>query len=165
ISQFTITDKVTSRLGGGLGYKAPTIFTEESERIQYQNVLPIDSDYNELETSYGVNFDVNYKTRIADMVSLNINQLFFYTNINDPLLLKSLPNGNLQFVNSDEFIATKGTETNIKIGYGEFNLFLGYTYTDARVRDGNATQQHPLTARHRINNVLMYELEDKWKIG
>ena len=25
--------------------------------------------------------------------------------------------------------------------------------------------QHPLTAKHRINNVLMYELEDKWKVG
>jgi len=164
-AQFTITDKLTSRLGGGLGYKTPTIFTEDSERIQYQNVLPIDRDFNELEKSYGANFDVNYKTRIADVVSLNINQLFFYTYINDPLLLESLPNGNLQFINSDGFIDTKGTETNIKIGYEDFNLFLGYTYTDAKVREGNVTTQHPLTAKHRINNVLMYELEDKWKVG
>lgn len=164
-AQFTITDKITSRLGGGLGYKAPTIFTEESERIQYQNVLPIESDYNELEKSYGANFDVNYKTRVADIISLNINQLFFYTYINDPLLLKSLPDGNLQFINSDGFIDTKGTETNIKIGYEDFNFFIGYTYTDAKLREGSITEQHPLTAKHRLNNVLMYELEDKWKVG
>lgn len=164
-AQFTITEKLTSRLGGGLGYKTPTIFTEESERIQYQNVLPINSDLNKLETSYGANFDVNYKTRIADVISLNVNQLFFYTYINDPLLLSSQPTGNLQFINSGGFIDTKGTETNIKIGYEDFNLFLGYTYTDARVNEGNITTQHPLTAKHRINNVLMYELEDKWKIG
>lgn len=164
-AQFTITEKLTSRLGGGLGYKAPTIFTEESETIQYQNVLPIDSSFNKLETSYGANFDVNYKTRIADAVSLNINQLFFYTYVNDPLLLFSLPNGNLQFINSDGFIDTKGAETNIKIGYEDFNLFLGYTFTEASIRDGGITAQHPLTARHRVNNVLMYELEDKWKVG
>ena len=164
-AQFTITEKLTSRLGGGLGYKAPTIFTEESETIQYQNVLPIDSSFNKLETSYGANFDVNYKTRIADAVSLNINQLFFYTYVNDPLLLFSLPNGHLQFINSDGFIDTKGAETNIKIGYEDFNLFLGYTFTEASIRDGGITAQHPLTARHRVNNVLMYELEDKWKVG
>ncbi|HEY0669375.1 MAG TPA: TonB-dependent receptor plug domain-containing protein, partial [Sphingobacteriaceae bacterium] len=47
-------DKLNSRIGGGLGYKAPTIFTEESERIQYRNVLPISSVNNKLERSYGL---------------------------------------------------------------------------------------------------------------
>jgi iron complex outermembrane receptor protein len=46
---FKISPKFSSRLGGGLGYKTPTIFTEESESIQYQNVLPINSDVNKLE--------------------------------------------------------------------------------------------------------------------
>jgi hypothetical protein len=31
---FKISPKFSSRLGGGLGYKTPTIFTEESESIQ-----------------------------------------------------------------------------------------------------------------------------------
>ncbi|MBA4053097.1 MAG: hypothetical protein C0490_00135, partial [Marivirga sp.] len=25
--------------------------------------------------------------------------------------------------------------------------------------------QNPLTAKHRLNNVLMYEVEEKWKVG
>lgn len=33
--------KLSFRLGGGLGYKTPTIFTEDAERIQFRNVLPI----------------------------------------------------------------------------------------------------------------------------
>src|SRR5690554_7516769 len=41
---FQIANGLTSRIGGGFGYKTPTIFTEESERIQYQNVMPIDED-------------------------------------------------------------------------------------------------------------------------
>ena len=161
---FTITDKLTSRLGGGLGYKTPTIFTEESERMQYRNVLPIDSDLNKLEKSYGVNLDINYKTQIWDEVSFSINELLFYTYIDNPLLL--LPEQtNYKFVNVDGYLETKGLETNIKFGYEDFKLFLGYTYTDANIRQDNVTRQNPLTPKHRLNNILVYEVEDKWKIG
>ena len=79
-AHFKITDKFSSRLGGGFGYKSPTIFTEDSERLQYQNVLPIDKDNNKLERSYGLNLDFNYVTSIFDgNVTFSINQLFFYT--------------------------------------------------------------------------------------
>jgi iron complex outermembrane receptor protein len=162
---FKITPKLTSRLGGGLGYKTPTIFTEESERIQYQNLLPINSDFNKLEKSYGVNFDVNYKTNITEDISLSINQLFFYTNVDNPLILTSLPDNIYQFVNVNGYLDTKGTETNLKLGYKDFKLFLGYTYTDASIDNNGIKSENPLTAKHRLNNVLMYEVEDKWKAG
>lgn len=162
---FKISNKLTSRLGGGLGYKTPTIFTEESERIQYRNVLPINSDFNTLEKSYGVNFDVNYKTNISEEILLSFNQLFFYTNVNNPLILTPVPNEIYQFVNVDGYLDTKGTETNIKLGYKDFKLFLGYTYTDASIDNNGIKSQNPLTAKHRLNNVLMYEVEDKWKAG
>ena len=162
---FKINPKLTSRIGGGLGYKTPTIFTEESERIQYQNVLPINSDFNKLEKSYGANFDVNYKTNITEDISLSINQLFFYTNVDNPLILTSLPNNIYQFVNVDGYLDTKGAETNVKLGYKDFKLFLGYTYTDASIENNGIKSENPLTAKHRLNNVLMYEVEDKWKAG
>ncbi|MFD1604796.1 TonB-dependent receptor domain-containing protein [Flavobacterium artemisiae] len=162
---FKINPKFTSRIGGGLGYKTPTIFTEESERIQYQNVLPINSDFNKLEKSYGFNFDVNYKTKITEDLSLSWNQLFFYTNIDNPLILNSIPNNVYQFVNANGYLDTKGTETNVKLGYKDFKLFLGYTYTDASIDTNGVKSENPLTAKHRLNNVLMYEVEDKWKAG
>ncbi len=153
----------SSRIGGGLGYKAPTIFTEESERFQYRNVLPIDAS-NKLEKSYGFNADVNYKTNLFDEVSITINQLFFYTRINNPLLLENTGTG-YKFVNSSGHIDTRGTETNIKIGYKDFKLFLGYTFTDTEIHEGNSKRVNPLTARNRVNAVLMYEVEEKWKAG
>ncbi|WP_433836192.1 TonB-dependent receptor domain-containing protein [Flavobacterium anhuiense] len=162
---FKINSKFTSRIGGGLGYKTPTIFTEESERIQYRNVLPINSDFNKLERSYGFNFDVNYKTKITEDLSLSWNQLFFYTNVDNPLILNSIPNDVYQFVNVNGYLDTKGTETNVKLGYKDFKLFLGYTYTDASIDTNGTKSQNPLTAKHRLNNVLMYEVEDKWKAG
>ncbi|MCW3465149.1 TonB-dependent receptor [Chitinophaga nivalis] len=163
---FKLSPALSSRIGGGLGYKTPTIFTEETERLQYRAVLPIHADINKLERSYGINADLNYKTALFDdKVSFSINQLFFYTRINHPLLLKSAPGNLYQLVNVDGFIDTKGWETNVKFGYGDFKLFIGYTFTDARLNDNGSIRENPLTARHRLNNVLMYEKEDKWKIG
>ena len=162
---FKIANGLTSRIGGGFGYKSPTIFTEESERLQYQNVMPIDDKTNKLEKSYGANADINYRTYIGEDWSFSINQLFFYTYLDNPLLLEN-PSANLyQFVNSPGYIHTKGTETNIKIGYDDLKLFLGYTYTDARLHQNGTTVESPLTPKHRINSILMYEIEDKWKIG
>ena len=161
---FKINPKLSTRLGGGFGYKSPTIFTDESERIQFEGVLPIDDNINKLERSYGANFDLNYKTRLGD-VSVNLNQLFFYTYLNNPLLLTSFSDGLSQFVNIDGNLNTKGAETNVKLGYEDFKLFFGYTYTDARIQQGDVTTQNPLTSRHRLNNVLMYEVDDKWKLG
>ena len=49
----------------------------------------LNADNNKLERSYGVNADINYKTKFADGdISFSINHLFFYTRITDPLLLQ-----------------------------------------------------------------------------
>jgi outer membrane receptor for ferrienterochelin and colicins len=154
----------SSRIGGGFGYKAPTIFTEESERMQYQNVLPISSDRNELEKSYGANWDLNYRTELGD-VGLSVNHLFFYTYLNHPLFLSATGDGAYEFVNLAGYTDSKGTETNVKLEFGDFKLFIGYTFTDTKIHNEGTSVQNPLTARHRLNNVLMYELEEKWKVG
>ncbi len=163
---FKISPKISSRIGGGLGYKTPTIFTEETERIQFKNVLPVNADSNRLEKSYGSNFDVNYRTAFfGDKLSFSINQLFFYTRINNSLLLESSPSDLYHLTNIDGNISTKGWETNVKLGYRDFKLFIGYTFTDAQITENGRKRDNPLTARHRVNNVLMYEIEDKWKVG
>ena len=162
---FKINTKLSSRIGGGLGYKTPTIFTEESERIQYKSVLPISSAINKLEKSYGANWDVNYKTSIGDKLTFSLNQLFFYTFLNNPLILTPATGSSYQFQNINGYVDTRGAETNVKFGYEDFKLFLGYTYTDALLHAGDVKTQNPLTPKHRVNSVLMYEAEDKWKIG
>ena len=157
---------LSSRIGGGFGYKAPTIFTEDTERMQYRNVMPIDESTNKLERSYGANWDINYVTSLfGDEVSFAINQLFFYTYIDNPLLMKSAGNGLFRMENIGGHIDTKGTETNVKLGYKDFHLFLGYTFTDARTHDGGRPHRNYLTPRHRVNAILMYEVEDKWRVG
>ncbi len=160
-----VNDKLNSRIGGGLGYKAPTIFTEESERIQYQNVLPVSSQANKLERSYGVNWDINYRTPLSDEITFSINHLFFYTLLNNPLVLEQNTTGQFRFANSAGHMDSKGMETNVKLTYSDFKLFIGYSLTDAKIHSGNILKENPLTAKHRLNNVLMYEVEEKWKLG
>ena len=159
-----VSPKLTTRIGGGFGYKTPTIFTEEAERIQFQNLLPIDINSTRNERSIGGNWDINFRTDIND-VGFSLNHLFFYTKLNHPLVMVDAPAGKLQFQNSTGFLDTKGMETNLRFTYGAFKLFVGYTFTDANTHFTDNKEWLPLTARHRLNNVLMFELEDKLKIG
>ena len=113
-AHFKITDNFSSRLGGGFGYKTPTIFTEDSERLQYQHVLPIDKDKNKLERSYGLNIDFNYVTSFCDgNITFSINQLFFYTYLDNPLLLQSTTDGLYRLNNITGHTDSKGGETKI----------------------------------------------------
>lgn len=163
-AMFKINSKLTTRIGGGYGYKPPTIFTEEAERRQFRNLLPIDIINSRNERSKGVNWDINYKTSIGDL-DLSFNQLFFYTKLSHPLVLTNASGNKVEFDNAEGFLDTKGMETNLRLTYADFKLFLGYTYTDASTHFTNSKQWLPLTARHRLNNVLMYEIEDKLKLG
>jgi outer membrane receptor for ferrienterochelin and colicins len=159
-----VSPKITTRIGGGFGYKTPTIFTEEAERIQFRNLLPINISNSKNERSVGGNWDINYRTRFGDL-GFSFNHLFFYTRLNNPLVLVGAPGGKVQFQNSTGHLDTKGMETNLRLVYGHFKLFVGYTYTDANTHFDKVKEWLPLTARHRLNNVLMYEIEDKLKIG
>lgn len=163
---FKFNDKLSSRIGSGFGYKTPTVFTEESERILYKNLLPIDKNENTLERSYGGNVDLNYTSVFWDKLSININQLLFYTHLKNPLLMSQNPGQyTYSLNNSSGHIDTKGIETNIKLGYSDFELYLGYTFTDTYLNENGNNQPALLTPKHRINAVLIYEIDDFLMIG
>ena len=161
---FKITTGLTSRIGGGFGYKAPTIFTEESEILLYKDVLPISTTSNKLERSYGANWDINYRTTF-DQITFSINQFFFYTYLNNPLFIEPTSGGLYQLQNISGHIITRGAETNIKLSYNELALYLGYTYTNAELHNNGIISNNPLTPKHRFNMALTYEVEGKWKFG
>ncbi|AZA84577.1 TonB-dependent receptor [Chryseobacterium indologenes] len=161
-----INEHFSTRLGGGLGYKAPTVFTEDAERIQFRGVLPLNLDDTKAERSYGANYDINYKTALFDgQVRFSINHMFFYTRINNPVLLTSTTGNMYQYVQPSGNFDTKGMETNVKLTYGDFKLFVGYTYANVNQHTDGTSKIYPLVSKHRLNNVLMYEIEEKWKVG
>ncbi len=162
---FSLSDDLSARLGGGLGYKTPTIFTEDAERIQFENVLPIDVSETEAERSYGANFDVNYRTELFETIDLSLNTLFFYTRVDDPLILTNTSADIFEYQQPNGYLDTKGIETNLRLSYQNFKLFVGHTLADVNQHYGGETSKLPLVAQNRLNNVLVYEIEEKLVIG
>lgn len=162
---YKLNKKLSMRIGGGLGYKSPTVFTEDAEKIQFENVLPLDVANTHAEESIGGNLDLNYKTALSDKSIFTINALFFYTRVDDPLVLTTTTNDYYEFQQPNGYIDTKGVETNTKITYGDLKLFVGYTYADVNEHYNGTSTTYPLVAKHRLNNVLMYEVEEKLKMG
>ena len=161
-----INSHFSTRLGGGLGYKAPSLFTEDAERIQFKNVLPVDASLTRAERSYGANYDLTYKTSFFnEHLGFTVNQLFFYTRINHPIILRPITGGDLQYIQPAGNLNTRGLETNIKLSLSDFKLFLGYTLSDVHQKNDNSISLYPLVSTHRLNNVLMYEIENMFKIG
>lgn len=162
---FNFSNSWTARIGGGLGYKTPTVFTEDAERIQFQNVLPINVENTEAEESIGGNLDVNYRSELFEIIDFTANVLLFYTKVDKPLILTNTAINTFEYLQPEGFIDTKGVEANFTFGYRDFKLFTGYTLADVNQHYNGVTTKMPLVATHRLNNVLMYEVEDAWKIG
>jgi iron complex outermembrane receptor protein len=163
---YKINEKLSSRFGGGLGYKTPTVFSEETEEKAFQNINSLDFSKVNPEKSYGLNADVNYKTTLFEEVNFTINQMFFYTIIKNPLVLNPVPfSTNFAFENANGNIETKGFETNLKLRFEDISCYIGYTFIDAKRNFNNNSTVNPLTAKHRINANLMYEWEEKLRIA
>lgn len=154
----------TTRIGGGMGYKTPTIFSEEAENRTFQSILPIGIDNTKAETSLGINWDVNYKTILFDEVSFSINNLLFYTQLFDPLILTQDVNEQFLFVNAVGKTESKGLESNIKFGYDDFKLYLQYAFIDAQLNYDGINRQKPITPKHNAGGILMYE-SGRWRLG
>lgn len=157
-------EKLSSRIGAGLGYKLPTLFTERTESVQYQSVRQLENVRS--ERSYGGTADLNYKTRLGGYFDLAFNQLFFYTWIDRPIVLQQNSIGGYSFFNSAKPVQSLGFETNLKFIYRHnLKLFLGYTFTDAKAKYLPGNQFLPLVPKHKFNSALIYEKEDVIKLG
>lgn len=161
---YRFTNNLSSRLSLGLGYKAPSIFTEEAETLLFRNVLPIGNTLK-TERSRGGTLDVNYRNTIGEKFSYSLNQMFFYTEIEDPLVLIEGPTGIFRFVNAEQQVRSRGFETNARLSYDIVKLFAGYTFTHAHADYLVGNQTLPLTPKSRINSALLFEKEASFKTG
>lgn len=158
------SSKWSSRIGAGMGYKTPTLFTEETETIQYQNVEQLNNVKS--EKSYGGTADINFRSPIGEDLAFTFNHMFFYTWIDKPLVLDDVATDHYRFVNRTEPVRSAGFETNAKFIYKEnFKLFLGYTFTDTKAKYLYGNQFLPLVPKDKLNTALIYEKEDVIKLG
>ena len=147
-----------------MGYRMPTIFSEEAEPYGYKNIEAIDFANVTAERSYGGNVDLKYQSTFgSDNVLLTLNQMFFYNIIDNPVALIYYFNGN--YINTSGDINSQGFESQIKLTVWKFTWFLGYTYTDASLKNGNSKTNLILTPQHSIKGDLLFVEDNKWRIG
>jgi len=162
---YTPAVDTTLRIGAGLGYKEPTLFTEDAERYQFRGVLPIEPKLFEAERSMGLNVDINRSFNLPDSLSLNVNLLLFYTRVDKPMRLISTAQDKLSFHQLDDYLDTRGTEINSAWERGNFKLLLGYTHADVQEHSAHGVHAYPLVPNNRLNTVFIYEREDDLRIG
>jgi outer membrane receptor protein involved in Fe transport len=150
---YRFSPSLTSRLNGGLGYRAPVPYVNELDERDYPQVQPLTG--LRAERSTGLNWDVNYQHRFGPGLTLTLNQSFFYTELDHPLILSesagpapgSTP---LTWFNARRPLVSRGFETYLRLRADETELYLGYVYTDARRRYDPAHPHVELAARHKL---------------
>jgi iron complex outermembrane receptor protein len=163
---YHLSNQFFTRLSAGLGYKLPTPFMDEAERIRYQKVtMPSNL---EIEKSSGINLDFNFKTPLFEDLFLNLSQSFFITQIHNPIIANpdSLQqNQSVYYENAAGNILSKGLNTNIRLSYEELVLYLDYTYLQAK-KTYDHNYQLELTPKNKLTATLAYEDEEEgWKAG
>lgn len=162
---YTGWEDTSVRLGGGLGYKLPTPFSEEAERIQFQGLRPLQIDSLEAEQSAGINADINHSLQLTDSLSLDLNVMLFYTRVDDPLLLELQADQSYAYQQPLPYIDTRGTEINAAWRWSDYKFFLGYTHADVEQHRRAETREATLIPKDRVNMIFVYEREDDIRIG
>jgi outer membrane receptor for ferrienterochelin and colicins len=156
-----LAEGLSARAGGGLGYRAPTIFLEESEERAFRGVLALPDDAR-AETSIGGSLDLNYRTVLFDVLGLSLNQALYFTRLSDPLLPHEPTPGLLEYRNATDDVRTRSLETNARFSLDDFTLFLGYVNLEARRQSGDPLA---LVPRHRTYSVLVWEQHGQGRVG
>ena len=155
-----INDKWGMRAGFGAGYKIPNALSPQINDYPLTMLLPIDNSVKP-ERSYGYNAELNYKLKWDEENSLFINQAFFLTQLNNPMIAAELSNGQVAFSNASKPIITKGFDTYMKLRLEEWELYAGCTYTIAERKYLSQNQFMPLTPKFRLAGMLTKEWEGK----
>jgi outer membrane receptor for ferrienterochelin and colicins len=158
------TDKLSSRIGGALGYRPMTVLNEEAEPFGFQYFRAVDFANTKAEQSLGLNGDIAYQSAFGENMLLSLNQRFFYNNIQNPLVLDIASSENLGFVNSANHVISQGFESQVKFTFWKITWFLGYTYTNAFF-DNNESELLVLMPKHSVKGDFLFVEDGKWRIG
>ena len=148
---YKINHLFTSRLGGGLGYKSPSVFTNDVDERELRN-HNLDAAIL-TEKSLGTNWDINYKQKINGW-QLTVNQMFYVTQINRPVIADVNGGINYKYINANKPLNTKGFETYVAVIHDGLEMYLGYTYTIAKQLYNPLQPFVPLSAKSKFATVI-----------
>jgi outer membrane receptor for ferrienterochelin and colicins len=152
-----------SRFGIGFGYKTPNALSAQNVDYSIQKIQSLPS-FIRAENSFGLNAEFNYKMHWEEN-EIFINQAFFLTQIDNPVIANENANGEINFSNAPKPIITKGFDTYIKATIDEWELYVGYTYTIAERTYLAQNQFVPLIPKHRMAFTIVKDIEGLWRFG
>lgn len=158
---------LSTRLGSGLGYKIPTVFSGDIDERDYRRLLPVNTSSPQTvkaEKSWGINWDINYRRKINNW-DITINQMFFFTSINSPIVSSTNSLSQIYFFNATDPLVTRGFETYVQLQHDKLEVYLGYTFTEAKKQYDNNQPFLSLIARNKFATVFAYEFSDHFRAG
>jgi iron complex outermembrane receptor protein len=152
----------TVRGSVGTGYFAPTPFTEETESIGLARVRPLDG--LDAERALTASLDVG-----RSIGPVEVNATIFRSRADNALQLvesAAVP-GMLELVNAAGSTRTHGSELLVRWHQGPFHVTGTHTFIRSREDDpdGPGRREVPLTPRHAVGVVGMWESEDAGRVG
>lgn len=153
-----------SRLGFGMGYKTPNALAPQNVEYDIEQISPIGNNVKS-EKSYGFNAEVNYKKEYGGENSFFINQAFFLTQLNSPIIANELNSGMVTFNNESKPVISKGFDTYVQWNVDEWEIYAGYTFAIAERKYLQYNQFVPLTPKNRFASVITKELSEKFRFG
>lgn len=146
----------------GTGYFAPTPFTEETEAIGLSRLRPLDN--LEPERARTASLDVG-----RTFGALELNGTLFGSRTENALQLveSSVGVGTVELVNADGPTRTWGTELLARWHQEPFHVTATHTFLRSRESDpdGLGRREVPLTPRHALGMVGMWEAEGEGRVG
>ena len=155
------TQKFSIRFAGGTGYKVPNLFDFASPSASLINIPSAVKG----ETSFGLNTDINYHTILFEKISFQIDQAFYITHINDPVILTSNTLGQQTLSTGNYYVNSYGTDTYIRLKYHDVELYVGYNHTESLQENSGTTVNMPFNPKDKFSTTLTYSFEGKWRMG
>jgi iron complex outermembrane receptor protein/outer membrane receptor for ferrienterochelin and colicins len=157
-------EKWASRFGFGMGYKTPNALAPQNIEYDIEQIFPLSANVKS-ERSYGFNAEVNYKKEYGDGNSFFINQAFFLTQLNSPIIANELASGTVVFNNESKPLISKGFDTYVQWDIKGWEVYAGYTFTIAERNYLQKNRFVPLTPKNRFATVIARELSEKFRFG
>jgi len=146
----------TSRVSAGTGFVASTPLTEETEAAGLSRLMmtaPL-----EAETGKSFSIDVTRAIGIA-----SITGTMFGSSVAHSIQVER--ESAYQIFNSDQSATNVGVELLTTVRQAPYALTGTYTFVQSREQDSGGKADSPLTPRHSVGLVAMWEREDVGRVG
>ena len=149
------------RLSTGTAYKTPGLFSDDDGNFAESSILP--SSNMKAELARNIMLDGSYKFSPIEDVFVSLNQVFFYVQIENPVVLTYDRVSNRYFqVNQSSPIRSKGTETNIRVSGEDVKYYFGVSFEKTE-RLYSINKNYPLSPEFKMVSILSFEDDGIWE--